>query len=78
MVHETATRKLNHQRRTEIAQRIRDARRQRGLTQEQTAELLGCSRIKMNRVERGRADLTVLELDRLAQALQLPAAYFFA
>ena len=65
------------QRRTEIAERIREARRQRGLTQEQVAELLGCSRIKMNRVEKARADLTVMELDLLARKLQFPVTYFF-
>jgi transcriptional regulator with XRE-family HTH domain len=51
------------QRRAEIAQRIREARRERGLTQEQVAVILGCSRIKMNRVEQAQADLTVIELD---------------
>lgn len=66
------------QRRAEIAQRIRQARRQRGLTQEQVAEILGCSRIKMNRVEQARADLTVIELDMLARALRFPVSYFFA
>ena len=65
-------------RRAEIAQRIREARAQRGLTQEQAARLLGCSRIKLNRVERGRADLTALEIDRLAQVLQVPVVYFFS
>jgi transcriptional regulator with XRE-family HTH domain len=66
------------ERRAEIAQHIRDARRERGLTQEQLARLLCCSRIKMNRVEHGQADLTVIELDMLARALCFPASYFFA
>lgn len=77
MVQGVAARGLE-QRRAEIAQRIREARRQRGLTQEQVAKLLGCSRIKMNRVERAQAELTVTELDLLARELKIPVADFFA
>ena len=65
------------QRREVIATRIRTARRLRDLTQEQLAELMGCSRIKINRVERALTDLTMPEADLLAQVLHLPVAYFF-
>ncbi|MCL4294145.1 MAG: helix-turn-helix domain-containing protein [Anaerolineae bacterium] len=66
------------QRRTEIGRRIREARIQHHLTQTEVAEILGCSRIKLNRVENGKADLTALELDLLAYAFQLPVAFFFS
>lgn len=39
--------------------------------------MLGCSRIKMNRVEQGQADLTMMELDQLAHELEVSVAYFF-
>jgi len=65
------------QRRTAIARQIHAARRQCRLTQEQVAQIVGCSRIKMNRVERAQADLTVVELDHLARTLDLPITYFF-
>lgn len=76
MVGEIAVRGVER-RRIEIAQRIREVRRQRGLTQEQVARLLGCSRIKINRVEKARADLTTTEVDLLARELEIPVAYFF-
>ncbi|MCL4295592.1 MAG: helix-turn-helix transcriptional regulator [Anaerolineae bacterium] len=66
------------QRRAEIASRIREARFQHGLTQEAMADLLGCSRIKWNRIENGKADLTALEIDLLARTFQLPVAFFFS
>jgi transcriptional regulator with XRE-family HTH domain len=66
------------QRRTEIGRRIRDARTQHNLTQTEVAEMLGCSRIKLNRVENGKADLTALEIDLLAYTFQLPVAFFFS
>lgn len=63
-------------RRDQMAQRVRQARRQHGWTQTQTAQFLGCSRIKINRVERGRAELGVAELELLAQAFELPLSFF--
>lgn len=67
-----------NQRRAEIAARLREARSQHGLTQEEVAELLGCSRIKWSRVENGKADLTALEIDLLARTFQLPVSFFFS
>jgi transcriptional regulator with XRE-family HTH domain len=64
-------------RKHEIAQRIRQARRQRGWTQEQIAELLGCSRKRYNSMERGRTELRAIEIDLLAEALNVPVGFFF-
>jgi transcriptional regulator with XRE-family HTH domain len=72
------TGKTVDQRCLEIGQRIRQARRHRDLTQDQLAELLGISRITMNRVERGRAELTMTQIDRLARELHYSPGYFFA
>ena len=64
-------------RREEIAKRIRTARQQFGITQIEAAKLLGCSRIKLNRVERGKVDVSAVELDRLALTLRLPVSFFY-
>ncbi len=65
-------------RREEIAKRIRTARQQFGITQIEAAKLLGCSRIKLNRVEKGKVDVSAVELDRLALTLSLPVSFFYA
>ncbi len=45
--------------RKRLGQRLRDLRRERGLTQEQAAEMIGIHAKYMPRVEAGRANLTV-------------------
>ncbi len=65
------------QRRNEIAGRIREARSKRKWTQEQAAQYLGFSLSKYNRVERGGAELTLLEAERLSNAFGGPVTYFF-
>ena len=65
------------QRRLEIAQRIRKARSSSGMTQEEAAKILGFSRIKMNRIENGLAELSVLELDAFTKQVGYPVDYFF-
>lgn len=66
------------QRRPEIGRRIREARSKRGWTQERTALYLGCSRRRVNRVERGITDFNVFELELLAQAFDVPVTFFLA
>jgi len=65
------------QRKYEIAQRIKQARRQKGWTQQQTANFLDCSRKRYNSMERGLTELGATELDRLAVALSVPVETFF-
>lgn len=48
---------------------IRDARKHRGLTQTQLADLLGTSQSAVNRIERGAQNLSVDMLNRVAGAL---------
>lgn len=59
-------------RRAEIGHNIREVRRQAGLTQEKTAELLGCSRARVNRVEQGYTEFGIGELELLAKRCQIP------
>lgn len=65
------------QARQTVARRLRDAREQKGWTQEQLASLLGCSRTKLNRIENGRAELTASEVALLAHTFKVSVEYFF-
>ncbi|MCD6640961.1 MAG: helix-turn-helix domain-containing protein, partial [Nocardioides sp.] len=52
-----------------IGNLIRDARKHRGLTQHQLAELLGTSQSAINRIERGHQNLSLEMLARIGSAL---------
>lgn len=65
------------QRRGEIAERVREVRARRKWTQSQVAEILGCSTRKVNRIEEGKADLSMIEVEMLAKAFDVPLTYFF-
>ncbi len=65
------------QRKYEIAQRIRQARRHQGWTQQQVADLLDCSRKRYNSMERGLTELGVTEIVLLAETFNVPVAFFF-
>jgi UDP-N-acetylglucosamine 1-carboxyvinyltransferase len=49
---------------------VRDARRHRGLTQQQLAERLGTSQSAVARIEQGGQNLTLELLGRLSEALE--------
>jgi len=72
------TRNYLKRRQTEIAHRLREARAKQGWSQEQLAELLGCSRAKLNRVENGRAELTMTEIDLVARVFKVKVDYFLS
>src|SRR3546814_3893887 len=52
-----------------IGNLIRDARKHRGLTQQQLADLLGTSQSAVNRIERGHQNLSLAMLARIGSAL---------
>src|SRR5881392_3877072 len=52
-----------------IGNLIRDARKHRGLTQHQLAELLGTSQSAVNRIEKGHQNLSLEMLARIGSAL---------
>lgn len=60
------------QRMGEIATNLRHIRSRVGWTQEQVAEHLGFSRAHVNRVEQGKTEFGVAELEILAQAFNVP------
>jgi len=53
---------------------IRDRRREVGLTQEELAGAAGVERSNMGKIERGENNLSVLNLARIAEALDCKAA----
>ena len=54
-----------------LGQIIRDARKQRGMTQESLSEVAGVSAKYLSEVEQGRSNVTVLFLRRVSRALKL-------
>lgn len=60
------------QRRPQLGAAIRRIRQQKGWTQERVAEYLGCSRRRVNRVEQGLTEFSLLELELLARGLETP------
>src|SRR6188472_3478571 len=52
-----------------IGNLIRDARKHRGMTQAQLAEVLGTSQSAVNRIERGHQNLSLEMLARIGEAL---------
>ena len=54
-----------------LGQIIRDARKQKGMTQERLSEIAGVSAKYLSEVEQGRGNVTVLLLRRVARALKL-------
>jgi transcriptional regulator with XRE-family HTH domain len=55
----------------EIAQRLRDVRRRRGMTQVELANLLGTNQTYVSSIERANRGLTVQQLFRLCEALKI-------
>ena len=60
-----------------IGARVRAARKRRGYTQEQLADLIGRTVETVSNVERGRTIPTLETLDRLGHSLDVPLREFF-
>ncbi len=54
-----------------VGRNLRRIRRERGLSQEEFADLLGVHRTYMGGVERGERNLTLRSLERLADRLKV-------
>ena len=57
--------------------RIRQAREQRGLSQEEFAALIKRDQRAVSEYEHGKRRISVTDLPRVAQALDVPILYFF-
>ena len=58
-----------------IGQTIRSLRRQRRLTQEALADLANIDRSYMSSIERGQRNISVLNVARIASALEVPLCH---
>ena len=62
---------------SEFGQRLRDFRLQQGLSQEELAERSGLDRTYVSGVERGKRNVSLLNIHALANALSISASQFF-
>jgi len=61
-----------------IGERLREARRKKGLTLEELSERCGLSPGFLSQVERGRSTLSIVSLSAICRALDLPIASLFS
>jgi len=56
----------------QVGERIKNLRRNRGISQEKLADLSGLHRSHMGQIERGESNLTLRTLGRVGSALAVP------
>ena len=57
---------------TRFGTRLREIRKKKGMSQEKLAELAGLHRTYVSSVERGGRNVSLLNIERLAKALDVP------
>jgi transcriptional regulator with XRE-family HTH domain len=60
-----------------FGQKIRDIRRQKGISQDDLARMCQLHRNSIGMIERGRKSVTLLNLERIANALDIPLSRLF-
>lgn len=60
-----------------FGRRVREYRKQKGFTLKQVAAKVGKTETSLSRVERGKQNLTFLDIAALAEVLQVPIASLF-
>lgn len=60
-----------------LGERIRELRKQQGLTQEQLAELVEIEQKHVSRIELGKSAPTIDRLEKIAEVLNTPVKEFF-
>ena len=58
----------------EFGKRVREVRVKRGLTQEELASIAGVHRTYIGFIERGEVNLTLINLQKIARALNVKAS----
>ena len=59
---------------TRFGERLRAIRLEKGLSQEKVADLAGLHRNYVSSVERGERNISIVNIDKLAKALNVPMA----
>jgi Zn-dependent peptidase ImmA (M78 family)/DNA-binding XRE family transcriptional regulator len=62
---------------TNMARRLKEARLNRGLTQEEAADAVGIPRTAVVSIESGKRAVSTLELSKFSKAYHRPVSYFF-
>jgi len=65
-------------RRQLIATRIKQAREEMGMSQQELGRLFGCSDVNISRIERGIVSIDISDLERMAQILGRPLDWFLS
>jgi len=60
-----------------VGKRIREIRNQRGISQEELADLASLDRTYITSVERGKRNISIVNLEKLANALEVSLAVLF-
>jgi transcriptional regulator with XRE-family HTH domain len=60
-----------------ILAKIRGVRREKGISQEQIADLIGIDQKTYGNWETGRTEMTLTNLERIAKALEVPVTFFW-
>jgi SOS-response transcriptional repressor LexA len=66
------------ERKLQIANRIKQARLDLGLSQKQLGRLFGCSDVTIGEIERGISNITIPDLERMAKILGRPLDWFLS
>lgn len=62
---------------SQLGQRVRELRKSKGLSQEQLAHLSGLSRQYITDVERGARNIAIVNVEKIAKALEIPLSKLF-
>lgn len=68
---------MSVERRKEIGELIRIRREQAEMSQTDLANRMGLSRQQIGHYEAGRSEITVVDLERISEILEVPITYFF-
>lgn len=60
-----------------VGQRVRAARRQKGMTQKELAQLMGVSREAVSAIENGRERIPAFRIVAISTLMRLPVSFFF-
>lgn len=61
-----------------VGKRVKELRKNMGISQEELADMVGLDRTYITSVERGKRNISIVNVEKLAKALQVSLAEFFA
>ncbi len=61
-----------------VGKRVKELRNNMGISQEELADMVGLDRTYITSVERGKRNISIVNVEKLAKALQVSLAEFFA